>query len=437
MKIVTGLERIKFLFGLALLKPRTMFLIVTLINNKKRHSFTLEKKQKVRLSGYLNYWLTIKKEKQLHFYADEVYEAIQNLPIINKNDIKNNKNYKNDKVPPSSYKLVQTGGSTGEPLKYRIDKKCDAFNLAMLIRGWSYAGYSCGDRVAVLAGGSLVKKDTTLKSRLVQWILNWKKYSSYGVNENDLEKYYRSIKKWQASFLRGYVSSIYEFAKFINKNNYELKFQGVFTTGEMLSEAQREYIQKTFGCKVYNNYGLNDGGVSAFECSKGSLHIDVERAYLEAVNDQGSTIFDKPGRLLATSFHNRSTFFIRYDTGDLGSVSSHECACGLPFPVLKSLVGRSTDALYINNSLIGSPVLTVLMSRVDVNRYQFLCYDDHVDLVLDVDRCDFGEKDSAFIKQSLFSQVGKFDLRMSFNESDFVETSAGKHKVVVSYVSPQ
>lgn len=118
----------------------------------------------------------------------------------------------------------------------------------------------------------------------------------------------------------------------------------------------------------------------------------------------------------------------------VGAIGDKPCACGLPYPVLKELKGRSTDALCINGKMIGSPVLTVLMSHTSVKRYQFHCYSDHVLLIVDADKDDFEKKDMNLIKYSFRSHVGDFEIRVSFDCSSFDKTTSGKHKVVVSHV---
>ena len=50
--------------------------------------------------------------------------------------------------------------------------------------------------------------------------------------------------------------------------NLDLRFRprAIFTTAEKLLEGQRRDDRGGFPYKSFNNYGLNDGGVSAYEC---------------------------------------------------------------------------------------------------------------------------------------------------------------------------
>ena len=113
--------------------------------------------------------------------------------------------------------------------------------------------------------------------------------------------------------------------------------------------------------KVFDTYGLNDGGVSAYECQKhNGMHIDYERSILECADNNGHNIKNAEGKILATSLFNFAMPFIRYDTEDIGIISDNYCSCDCKRPLLIKMLGRKTDYLYLNGKYIGSPVLLEL-----------------------------------------------------------------------------
>ncbi len=437
--VITFIEKVIFYIGHLIAKPRVLFYYFLLCRNEKKSLPTLSDLQENKLRDYL---ISARKKtifykkiipKELEIRGFDVKAVLRRLPVINKDLIKASRDqFVDDTLSQFQWKMGQTGGSTGSPFKYRLSKRCDDMAFAILYRGWGRGGYHLGDRLAVLAGGSLIAKTKTIKSRIVEKIMNVRKYSSYGVSNELFLKYYWDMKTWNPRFLQGYVSSIYEFARFIERNKLNLSFEGVFTTAEMLGGAERKYIEKVFVAKVYNQYGLNDGGISAFECPEGSMHIDMERGFLEVVDDDSKVEGEvKYGKLVATAFLNSATYFIRYDTGDLGSLSSAVCSCGSPYPVLENIVGRKTDSLHINGRVVGSPVLTVLMSHIPVNRYQFLQEGRSIVVIIDKEGNEYSDEHEAFIRQSLFSQLGYFDLKFVYGAECFRKSTGGKHRVVV------
>ena len=93
--------------------------------------------------------------KKLKLKPDDIKSSddLQKLPILTKEHIRNNlddltaKNYSKQKLVPSA-----TGGSTGEPMRFFIDKEWAARNMAAAYREWSWAGYNLGDKMAYLWG---------------------------------------------------------------------------------------------------------------------------------------------------------------------------------------------------------------------------------------------------------------------------------------------
>ena len=108
----------------------------------------------------------------------------------------------------------------------------------------------------------------------------------------------------------------------------------------------RKTIEETFRCEAYDNYGLMDGGVSVYECSEHSgMHIDTERSIMEVVDPSDCQVADGEGLILATSLYNFSMPFIRYSTGDLGSLGGEDCACGRHHLLLENIVAREKEYL--------------------------------------------------------------------------------------------
>jgi phenylacetate-CoA ligase len=78
----------------------------------------------------------------------------------------------------------------------------------------------------------------------------------------------------------------------------------------------------------------------AAECrERRGLHIHAENLVVEAPGQSGSS------EILVTDLHNFGMPFVRYATGDLGTLSEGRCPCGRGLPLLESLEGRVLDML--------------------------------------------------------------------------------------------
>jgi phenylacetate-coenzyme A ligase PaaK-like adenylate-forming protein len=134
-----------------------------------------------------------------------------------------------------------------------------------------------------------------------------------------------------------------------------LSLREMWTGGEDLSPAKREFVRRAFGCPVTRSYGASEFLPLASECEKGCLHLNSDWVILESVDAQGRAV--APGETgattLLTNLANHVQPLIRYDLGDRVTVHAHACSCGSSLPVIE-VQGRSDDTLRLGRSGAGS-----------------------------------------------------------------------------------
>jgi phenylacetate-CoA ligase len=114
---------------------------------------------------------------------------------------------------------------------------------------------------------------------------------------------------------------------------------------------------------VYNQYGCNEAGVSAFECQYYNMHLISSRSFFEV---------DKESNLISTDLANEGFFMLRYHTGDRVKFSDTvNCPCKRTFPVIEDIIGRSFDIVRdANNNVLHSSFFSILF-RDDTSIKQF------------------------------------------------------------------
>ena len=285
----------------------------------------------------------------LHLKPEDIklVEDLPRLPVLTKDIIKKNwgKFYPKS-IGKIRYLERSTGGTTGVPFRYRQDEYDRALSLALRYRGWSYAGYKLGDKLVIVGGSSILPRLNSKLARITEaYIKNAKFLSAFDMSDSNLRKYVKIINSFKPRFIYGYASALYFLSRWIVENSVSIwRPRAIFTTSEKLYDYMRSSIELAFNCEVFDNYGLNDGGVSAFECDRHEgLHVDMERSVMEIVNEEGYPIEKGEGRILATSLYNYSMPFLRYDTGDWGVVDKKMCACNRGLPLIKEIKGRTVD----------------------------------------------------------------------------------------------
>lgn len=368
----------------------------------------------------------------------QTIEDLEKLPILTKDIIKKHwEEFKPASLSSMKYYNHATGGSTGTPMQYRLSKHDRFLGGALLYRGWGYGGYELGDRMVFLAGSSL-GFDT--KSKLTTFIhettRNLRKLSSFDMGENEMREYAQTINSFKPKFIRGYPSSIYFFARWLEENQLSVPSQkAVFTTAEKLFPYMRQTIEDVFDCDVYDNYGLNDGGVSAYECSEHTgLHIDTERSIMELVDGAGHQIDTGEGQILATSLYNYAMPFIRYATGDDGHIIDDGCNCGRGYPLLKEVLGRSTDVLLTpeGKSIHGWFFLYIFWEYCEgIKEYQVVQKSLEKIVIRIVPDEGFDEMQLDRIREVVARRGPGWDLEFQFVD-EIDRTRAGKYKFIIN-----
>jgi len=357
-------------------------------------------------------------------------DDLKKMPVLTKEIIKTEPG---SFIPESKgvpYGGAGTGGSTGEPLQYRLSRESKLYSSLLLDRGLGLGGYQPGDRIALFAGGSLVGPRKNWRAHLIEKITGVIGLSTYGINSEITNDYIRVLNQIRPKFIRGYASSLFYLANYILDNKIELAFapKAVFSTSEMLTESMRKCISKGFlNAEIFDGWGLNDGGASAFECRiHDGMHVDVERSYLETnvIDDSQS------GNLLITSLVEYAMPLIRYDSGDIGRISTRKCECGRNGYLLWLEGGRTTEFLQFGGISVGSPVFTVLMGRFPIKQYQIAKKSETSIEIRIIKEMAFSCCDEKEIANSIKSRIGDICIKFVYC-NNLVYPNGSKYKFIL------
>jgi len=365
---------------------------------------------------------------------------LEKLPILTKEIIKKNwEDFKPAGLEKMKFYTWSTGGSTGTPFRYRLDKFDRFLGGALWYRGWSYAGYELGDRTIFMGGSSLDINAKSYFTKLVhETARNIRMLSSFDMGENDMKNYVHIINRFEPRYMYGYASSFYSFAKWIEDNGINIHSpNGIFSTAEKLFPEMRKKIESVFGTDLYDTYGLGDGGVSAYECSEHSgLHIDTERGVMEFVDEDGHQLEEGEGRIVATSLHNHAMPFLRYDTGDLGHIISKNCNCGRGYKLLKEVVGRSVDILITPEGMKihGWFFLYIFWEYCKgIKEYQVVQEKLDKIVIKIVPEDDFDESQLHEIRETIRKRSLSWEVEFKFVDK-IERTGAGKYKFIINKI---
>lgn len=278
----------------------------------------------------------------------EDFDDLGRLPVLTKEEVRRNRSRLiADNAKDFAPRSKQTSGSTAQPLCYRASRESHSVTWASNWRAFSVVGYRPGDPLATLSGGSLVPRTSTMKQRVYGYCMGMMSFPAFHLDSEEATQIVAALRRrTDITCLFSYASTAYFLGRhLLSCRDTGPRLKAVFTTSEVLSPMQRDTIEAAFGCSAFDTYGNNESSLYAFECeAHHGLHVGTESAYLEVLDENGNAAADgEAGKLIATNLVNYAMPFIRYDTGDLGSVGLGRCSCGRGLPRLTEIVGRSRD----------------------------------------------------------------------------------------------
>jgi len=303
----------------------------------------------------------------------------------------------------------RSSATTGRRLTWAYSKNWMDLFERTLWRGFGWAGLTPDKRVVSMysrvigevARDSLLIRDAFDPNRI----------------KNDLEL----IRTFKPQFAYCYSSSAYIIARYLINADEKLPLEGVIVTSDQLFPQDRQVIEDAFQCKLYNNYGCNDGGAWGAECDEHSgFHQDFERSIIE---------FDKDGSMLATDLWNYAMPFIRYQNGDVGKWLYKTCKCGRKMPLFE-VTGRIDDYIVtLSNKIISPTVCQAFIKNECFIDFRVIQHSESEIEILYVRNPKFNTDECKIILRPLILLLK--DMVVVINETDNIQRSPSLKQRIV------
>lgn len=275
----------------------------------------------------------------------QTFDDLLACPTLEKKDLLNDLDGLTARnLPPSQRLYITTGGSTGIPVGFHLQKgvsrpKEQAFLEAM----WRRAGYTDQSRLAVIRGhvtsdkasGKIDSHDATR---------DWLMLSSYHLTEERLPEYLAAIERFQPDLLHAYPSAALQLAEYLDRAQQSLRvpLRGLLCGSERLTLPQKRLLERVFNCRVYRWYGHSERVILAGEGPTSELfHFFPQYGFVEF----GPPDADGLREIIGTSFHNLVMPLIRYHTGDLAQLAPPDASRDFPWTSVVDVVGRDQEFL--------------------------------------------------------------------------------------------
>jgi phenylacetate-CoA ligase len=274
-------------------------------------------------------------------------EDLRQLPLLDKESLREHApDFVSRAFRTGDLLVSHTSGTTGKQLTLWVSRESYEREYSFRWHHYSWSGVPLGARRAYLSGHPVVAPDC--QSPPFARINHAEKsllFSSQHLSETHLPHYIKELESFQPEFIEGYPSSVYLLALHMKTRGIRpVRPRGVYVTSETLLDFQRGVIEEAFDCKVFNWYGNTERAGNITGCLHGSLHIQLEHAVVEILDENGRPANDgTDGEIVVTGLGNFAFPLIRYRVGDAATPKRGKCSCGRSGPLVGRITGRVED----------------------------------------------------------------------------------------------
>jgi phenylacetate-CoA ligase len=263
------------------------------------------------------------------------------------------------KLPPHAgpAEADETTGSTGRPLRFLRNELATMATLGVTDRAFRWWDFDGAKTMATIVGRNKTigrPPDGTTKT-------GWR-VGCFGLHHMidmsaDTDARIEWFRARHPHYLTGYSIALLDLASRVRARGIDLRFEGITSTGTMLSEEIRALCEQALGARPVDQYGASEIGLIACECPWcGHYHFNAETTLVEILHDDGTPCSPgQTGRVVLTSFYNYAMPFIRYEIGDLAIAGPADSECPIKLPALTRIMGRYRNSFTLRDGRVIIP----------------------------------------------------------------------------------
>jgi phenylacetate-coenzyme A ligase PaaK-like adenylate-forming protein len=287
----------------------------------------------------------------LHPREVATLEDLASLPIMSKADVQDRRSeFLSSSVPRRRRKLLTTSGSTGSGLIVATTLEAVQEQWATWWRCWRGHGIERRTWDGILGSPSAVSPHQQAPPF---WRYNRAGhelvFSSLHTSSVNIPHYVAELRRKKPPWLQGLPSQLALIASYLVETNTDLGYEVRWITSstENLLPQQSRLIERAFGVKPIQHYGMTEAIANISECEKGKLHVDEELAATEFIPITGNRY-----RVVGTNISNPAMPLIRYECCDHVTIDPDDsCSCGRPGRVVTDIDGRQEDYIVLKNGV--------------------------------------------------------------------------------------
>jgi phenylacetate-CoA ligase len=242
-----------------------------------------------------------------------------------------------------------SSGSTGARAEFAQDLEFRMWMRAHQLRTYEWCeGWRLGEPFMLLWGSEIYWKFKHVADSFENFLTNRRELNTFRLDASAIDGFLDRLVAFQPVLVSTYSNAMQLIVRrAVDRGLVVPSLRAVQGTSEPLPPALRSMIEETFGCAIYDKYGMRETNIVSHEspCHDGML-IQSENVYVEIVREDGQPAAPgEVGNVVVTVLNNWAMPLIRYRTSDLASFIAGPSASGLPYPRMTSVAGRQQDLI--------------------------------------------------------------------------------------------
>ena len=384
---------------------------------------------------------------QTLYATSQLDDCLQNLPILSRDIIQNaGDQFVSQNLPEQHGACYpkETSGSTGKKVKILATDFTRLFYDALMLREHDWHQRDFTKSLMAIKWAKSDFAPAPIGHQQASWGAPINQYKTTGpsvfVNvASSTRSQIDALLLHQPHYLFSYPSQLAALAEYCMRHEIQLSsLEELRSTGESFQENYKNIIRKAWPTlKITDTYSTEEIGNIAQQCPEyDNYHVNSEHVYVEIVDENNQECgLHQPGKVLVTSLLNYATPLIRYEIGDYAEWDA-ACACGRGLPVIKKILGRKRNRIFLPNGESQFPYLgdhsTSIISGI--RKFQFIqhtVHDIEIKLVLNTPLTPEQESQYKKLRQQQFGYP--FNIILSYPD-DIPLGPTGKYEEFISHV---
>lgn len=153
---------------------------------------------------------------------------------------------------------------------------------------------------------------------------------------------------------------------------------------ELWGQKMRDRIEETLGAKLYDIYGLTElyGPGVAISCdAEKGMHYWDDYFYFEIIDSKTGQVLPEGqvGELVVTTLQKEGAPLIRFRTHDITRILPGRCSCGLSYPRIDTLKGRTDDMFKVKGVNMFPKQVEEALENIEGVSSEYQIMIDHLD----------------------------------------------------------